>query len=88
MKLKQNYILQQVGTEAILVPVRDAARKFRGVVQLNHTAAFLVRTLQQDTDEAGLLAALQGEYNGTEEQFRASIRKTLDALRQIDALEE
>ena len=88
MKLKPNYILQQVGSEAVLVPIGEAAKQFRGVVQLNHTAAFLVKTLQQDTDEAGLMAAIKAEYQGTEEQFRASLQNALDILRRIGALEE
>ena len=88
MKLDPEFLLQQVGSQSLLVPIGGAGERFHGVIQLNETAAFLVRCLQQETDEAGMMAALSREYDGTPDQFRRSIEKTVSTLRQAGALIE
>lgn len=88
MKLDPEFLLQEVGGEALLVPVGAAAGRFHGVVRLNETAAFLVEKLQNDTTSEALTEALAAEYDGTAEQFAEAVRRTLEQLRAADALIE
>lgn len=88
MKLHSDSIMQHIGDEAVLVPIGAAGERFHGVLRLNSSAAFLLRCLQQETDEAALLSAMEQEYEGTPEQFRRSVDQTLEALRSVGALQE
>lgn len=88
MKLDPEFILQEVGGEAVLVPVGGASERFHGVVRLNETAAFLAKALQNDTTAGALIEALAAEYEGTREQFAASVEQTLAVLREANAIIE
>ncbi len=88
MKLNPDFILQEMGGEAVLVPTGEAAKRFRGIVRLNETAAFIVERLRDDTDAEALVDALAAEYEGTREQFARSVELTLTQLREIGALIE
>ena len=88
MKLNPEFLIQHIGDNAILVPVGNAGQKFHGIVQLNSTAAFIVGCLTKETDETNIKTALANEYNGTDEDFTASINDTLAKLRECGALIE
>ena len=88
MKLREGYLMTRMGEDYVLVPTGEAANSFHGVARLNETAAFIVRQLQRDTDEAAILAAMLEEYEGTREQMAAGVEKTLAELRSIGALVE
>lgn len=88
MKLNPEFLMQQIGDNAVLVPVGNAGQKFHGIVQLNSTAAFIVGCLTKDTDEDAIKAALTKEYDGTDKDFAESIKETLKKLRECGALLE
>ena len=88
MKLIDDVVLSDVGTESVLVPVGAAGEKLRGIVRLNETAAFIVGKLQQETDAEAIIAALGKVYEGTREQFAASVEKTVAQLRELGFLKE
>lgn len=87
MKLNPEYILQQMGSEAVLVPTGEAAARFHGVVKLNETAAFIVERLQYDTDAEAIVDAMAAEYEGAREQFARSVTYILAELRGVGAIE-
>ncbi len=88
MKLNPEFLMQQIGDTAVLVPVGNAGQKFHGIVQLNSTAAFIVGCLTKETDENGIKNALANEYEGTDEEYTLSIHDTLAKLRECGALIE
>ena len=48
MRIKQDYILKTIGDEIIIVPVKDEAVRFNGIITVNKTAAFLFQLLQEN----------------------------------------
>ena len=88
MKLNPEFVSQQIGDSTVLVPIGVAGQHFHGIIQLNSTAAFIVNCLRQETDTKQIIAAMDAEYDGTEEQFSDSIRDTLNKLRECNALIE
>ncbi len=88
MKLNPEFLIQQIGDTAVLVPVGNAGNKFHGIVQLNNTAAFIVGCLTKETDENEIKKALASEYEGTDEEYTLSIQDTLAKLRECGALIE
>ena len=49
MKLKYEFTTTELGDEIIAVPVGDNAREFSGVLNLNSSAAAILKLLQKDT---------------------------------------
>ena len=48
MKINENYVLQEVADENIIIPVGEAADKLHGIIKLNITGAYLWKLLSQD----------------------------------------
>ena len=86
MKLKDNFITQDVEDIQFLVPVGGEA--FQGIVRSNETAAFIVNCLRNETTEEAIAEAMFEEYEAPRDVILADLRKILETLRGINALEE
>ena len=89
MKLNPDFIMQEMEAGvSVLVPTGDSSQSFHGIVRLNESAAFIVSKLASDTTEEAIVEALGKEYEGTTEEFTASVRATVEKLREVGALVE
>ena len=86
MKLNKQFVTKDMGDSQVMVAVGGAA--FSGVVRSNRTAAYVVDRLKEDTTEDDIVAAMLKKYDVSEEKARADVRKVLDTLRSIGALDE
>jgi len=62
MKLKEGFVLQEVGGQIVVIPTADDM-DLNMMIKLNETGAFLWERLEQETDEAALVSALLAEYD-------------------------
>ena len=85
MKLKENYIVQEIDGEQFMVPVGGEA--FNGIVRSNETAAFIVDCLKEETTEERIVDAMCTEYNAPREVIAADVAEIINTLRGIHALE-
>ena len=88
MKLKCEFETTELGDQIIAVPVGDNAREFSGVLNLNDSAAAILKLLQKDTTVEQIVSALLEEYEGTKEEMTAFVEKFIDKLRNEDLLSE
>ncbi len=86
MKLKNEFIVHNVGDETLLVPTADAS--FHGLVQGNKTVDTILNCLKEDTTEEKILDSLKEKYDGDEEDMRADIADVIKRLRAIGAIDE
>lgn len=86
MKLKPNFITQQIDGTQFLIPIGGEA--FHGIVRSNETAAFIVDMLKNETTEQEIVDAMCREYNAPREVLAADVAEALAKLREINALEE
>ena len=86
MKLKSEFITQNVEDTQFLVPVGSDA--FSGVVRSNRTAAFIVDCLKNETKKDEIVDAMCQKYSVTREVVAQDVERILDFLRKIDAIEE
>lgn len=86
MKLKNEFIVHNVGDETLLVPTADAS--FHGLVQGNKTVDTILSCLKEDTTEERILDSLKEKYDGDEEDMRADIADVIKRLRAIGAIDE
>lgn len=86
MKLKSNYITQNIEDFQFLVPLGGEA--FHGIARSNRTAAFIVNCLKENTTEEKIVEAMCRKYDAPRETIAADVKEILGLLRGIDALEE
>ena len=72
MKLKDGFILRDVAGQTVVLPSGDELN-LNMMITLNETGKFLWERLNQDTDEAALVAALLKEYDVDETTAKAAV---------------
>jgi methyltransferase-like protein len=75
MKIKEGFVLHSVGDENVVVAIGKMTKKFRGMIRLNSTGAFIFRQLEKETDEKKIVDALISEY-GIDEQTATTAATT------------
>ena len=85
MKLKANFITQEMDGEQIMVA---AGGGFAGMVRSNATAAFIVDCLKNETTREAVLDAMGQKYDAPREVMAADVDLVLGNLRRIGALDE
>lgn len=86
MKLKNDFITQTIDETQFLIPV--GSESFNGIVRSNRTAAYIVDLLKEETTEEKIIDALCSRYDASREVITIDVRKILDTLRSINALDE
>ena len=86
MKLNKDFILHNTEGETILVPTGKA--QFSGIVRGNRTLGAVLELLGKETDEAGIVKAMKERFNVPEERIVPDVKKALEALRSIGAIDE
>lgn len=85
MKIKNGFILTEVGNHSLLVPEGGSVKS---ILSLNRTSRFIAECLGEDTTREALLEQLAGKYAASPEDLAESLDVTLHSLREIHALEE
>ena len=85
MKLKDDFIIQDIDDTQFLVPV--GAEAFQGIVRSNKTAAFIVECLKEETTAEAIVDAMCAKYDAPKEQVTADVEGIIDTLRSVNALE-
>ena len=62
MKLKDGFILREVAGQTVVLPTGEELN-LNMMITLNETGAFLWKQLENENDQAGLVAALLAEYD-------------------------
>ena len=86
MKLKNEFITQDIDDTQFLVPV--GAEAFSGIVRSNKTAAFIVNCLKEETTETAIVDAMCAKYDAPRETIATDVAVILNKLRFINAIDE
>lgn len=88
MKIKDNYVIQNIAGEYLVVPLAEEADRLHGVLSLNETGAFLWNCLTNNaTTEEELRDAFMREYRGDSSTIEKDIKDFLSELESIGCLE-
>ena len=88
MKIKDGFLLREVGDRTVVVPIGAQTVDFRCIMTLNESGAFLWRRLELGADVAALTAALLEEYEVTAEKAAADAASFVATLREKGLLDE
>ena len=87
MKLKDGFILRTVAGSNVVVPIGKRTVDFNGMITLNDTGAFIWRQLEQNKDEAQIVAAILESYDVEAERAQRCVRGFVEKLREVGCLE-
>lgn len=88
MKIKEGFLLRQVGGNNVVVPVGAQAVDFRCIITLNEVGAFLWEKMSADCTVADLVEALLAEYDVTADIATADVERFVANLREKSLLDE
>ncbi len=87
MKLKYNFVINQVAGETVAVSVGDNDGRFNGYIKLNETGAFIFKMLKKDTTREDIINALLAEYpDATQDAAAESVDELVEQLRKAELL--
>lgn len=86
MKLKKEFVTQEIDGEQIMVSVGNSG--FCGLVRSNASAAFIVDCLKEDTTKEEIVQAMLERYDASPEIIEKSVAEILSTLEKIGALDE
>ena len=86
MKLKDNFITHQYDGVQIMIGSEDT--NFRGIVQSNAAAAFIVDCLKQETTKEQIVQKLLEKYDASEDIITSDVDSIISKLKTIGALDE
>ena len=80
MKVREGFILREVGGQPVVVAVGAASQFFNGMVKLNASGEFLFKELKDDKTEDDLVKALTDKYDVDEETAREDVKAFVETL--------
>lgn len=87
MKLKYNFVINNVAGETVAVSVGDTEGRFNGYIKLNETGAFIFKALKKDTTREDIISSLIKEYpDATPEEAAESVDDLLQKLNEAELL--
>ena len=86
MKLKNKYILRNVGGKTVAIAVEKGDEKTDGVVTLNSTGAFIFGLLNDGADIDDIAAKFFEEYNVTKDEAAQTVETFCSNLKKAGFL--
>lgn len=80
MKIKNGFVVREVGGENVVVPVGEMSKVFHGMINLNETGAFLWKFFSEEHTIDEGVAALLEEYDVDEATARVDVEKFVETI--------
>ena len=88
MRKSENFILNNIAGNTVLIPVGDKAVGFNGIITLNDTARFLWENIYGDFDADALIALICNSYEDVDKATaERSAEKFISTLKEVGAIE-
>ena len=88
MKLKYNFVTNEVSDKIVAVAVGGDLEKFNGFIKMNDTGAYIFNMLKSDVTEEEIVAAMKKDYeDAAEEEIRETVSEFVGKLKEADVLE-
>lgn len=87
MKLKYQFVINNVAGETVAVSVGDSVGRFNGYIKLNETGAFIFKKLKNDTSREEIIDEVLKEYpTATRDDAIESVDALLEKLNNAELL--
>ncbi len=87
MKLKYDFVVNNVAGDTVAVSVGDTGGRFNGYIKLNETGAFIFDMLKCDVTREEIIAAILKEYSdATTTDAEETVDEFIDKLQKAGLL--
>lgn len=87
MKLKYQFVINNVAGETVAVSVGDSVGRFNGYIKLNETGAFIFKKLKNDISREEIIDEVLKEYpTATRDDAIESVDALLEKLNNAELL--
>ena len=86
MKIKDDFYMKEVAGLNVVVATGDTAENMNSMINLNETATFLWRQLENDITKEELIKSLTEEYDVDYERASKSVDNFIEKLDQIGCI--
>lgn len=86
MKLKKEFITYNTDDKQYMVSTDT--KLFSGLVKSNQTAAFIIDCLKEETDTDQIVEKMLSVYDAPSDVIAKDVRKVIDKLKSVGALDE
>ncbi len=80
MKLKYNFLIQEVAGTYMAVAIGEGAENFKGMIKMNGTAKRVFELIQQGLSEKDIIATMLEEYEASESDIQKSVDTMVNQL--------
>ena len=88
MKLKYNFVTNEVADKIVAVAVGDDLEKFGGFIKMNGTGAYIFNMLKNDVTEDEIVTAMLKDYeDATEQEVRETVKEFTGKLKAENVIE-
>ncbi|MEG1834595.1 MAG: PqqD family protein [Oscillospiraceae bacterium] len=87
MKIKEGFMLREVASSNIVVPIGTVEVNFSGMMTLNSVGAFIFKQLEKEIDRETVLKAVLMEYDIDEETASKDIDFFIERLSEKGMIE-
>lgn len=87
MKLKYDFVINEVAGQIVAVSVGNSKGSFNGYINLNKTGAFIFEQLKNDTTREEIIKKLSTEYpDASQNDVAESVDEIIDNLSKAELL--
>ena len=86
MKINKNFLTHDDGENKLIVSTGSS--EFSGLIRGNSTAGFIIGCLENDTTEDEIVEKMQQEWDVSDEIARKDVRKIVEQLRSVGAIDD
>lgn len=88
MKLKYNFVTNEVADKIVAVAVGDDLSEFNGFIKMNETGAYIFNMLKNDVTVDEIVTAMQKDYDdATEAEIRETVEEFVGELKKAEVLD-
>lgn len=88
MKLKYDFVIQEVGTDYFAVANGESTKEFSNLIKLNSVGKDIFEKLKEDTTIEEVIKFIKDKYDGDDEMIEKSVRSFIDNLSKQNLLTE
>ncbi len=88
MKLKYNFVINEVADQIVAVAVGDDMEKFNGFIKMNDVSAYIFNMLKSDVTIDEMVDTMKKDYpEETEEEIRKTVEEFTAKLKDAEVIE-
>ena len=87
MKIKDGFVLREVGGQAVVIATGGASKTFHGMIKLNSTAMDIWKLMESGLDAESIADSITEKYNIDRESAASDIKEFIEKMEKAGFIE-